>query len=197
MVAAVAVLPPPAKVPLGPLEGAMNVTVTPLTGWLLASVTVAVSAVPNVVVTGALWGVPPVAAIAPRGAGVLVSEKFAVVETPATEAITMKLPVEPFAVRTGEVAFPDASVAAVAVFVPPVKAPLAPLPGAVNVTVTPLTGFPPASFTAATSRAPKAVLICAFCCVPLATVMDAGEPGMFFSAKAAVTATPGAEAITV
>lgn len=43
------------------------------------------------------------------------------------------------------VATPDAFV--VAMFTPPAKVPLAPVPGAANVTVTPLTGLPPASFT--------------------------------------------------
>jgi len=51
------------------------------------------------------------------------------------------------------VATPKALVTAVTV------ATLAPLPGPVNVTVTPLTGLPPASFTVATNGAAKAVLI--------------------------------------
>ncbi len=154
LVCAVVIAPSPAKVPLGPLEGAINVTVTPLTGLPFESVTVADSAVANCVVTAALCGVPPVAAIVPSGAGVFVSEKLAVPATPLTEAAAMKLPMVPLAVSAGEVALPEASVTAVAVFVPPAKLPLAPLAGAVNVTVTPLTGLPPASFTAATNGAP-------------------------------------------
>jgi hypothetical protein len=77
-------------------------------------------------------------------------------------------------VKTGDVATPDALVVAVAVFPPPAKVPLAPKPGAANVTLTPLTGFPPASFTVATNGAAKAVLICALCGVPLVAAMDAG-----------------------
>jgi hypothetical protein len=60
LVVAVAVAEP-AKVPLAPLPGAVNVTTTPLTGLLLASFTVACSAVANAVLTVALCGVPAVA----------------------------------------------------------------------------------------------------------------------------------------
>ena len=41
LVTAVTVLWPPAKIPLGPLAGALKVTVTPLTGFMLESLTVA------------------------------------------------------------------------------------------------------------------------------------------------------------
>src|SRR5271166_2959501 len=99
------------------------------------------------------------------------------------------------AVNTAEVATPEALV--IAVFTPPAKAPLAPLPGAVNVTVTPLTGLPPESLTVATSGAPKAVLIVAFCGVPLAAVIDAAAPALLVSAKFAAVATPVTLAVTV
>src|ERR1700693_3944545 len=57
-----AVFTPPANVPLAPVcAGAVNVTVTPETGLLLASFTVACSAVVNAVAIVALCGVPPVA----------------------------------------------------------------------------------------------------------------------------------------
>ena len=46
------------------------------------------------------------------------------------------------AVKVGAVAMPPLVVVSVIVFVPPVKMPLAPLPGAVNVTVMPGTGVP-------------------------------------------------------
>ena len=46
-------------------------------------------------------------------------------------------------------AVPVASVVAVAVALPPVNVPLAPLLGAVNVTTTPDRGLPPLSFTRA------------------------------------------------
>ena len=58
-----------------------------------------------------------------------------------------------------EVATPDESVETVNVVAPPAKVPLAPLPGAVNVTDAPATGLPPASFTVATNGDAKAVLM--------------------------------------
>jgi hypothetical protein len=55
----------PAKLPLAPLTGAAKVTEAPLTGLLLASFTVACSAVANAVPTVALCGVPAVAVMVP------------------------------------------------------------------------------------------------------------------------------------
>src|SRR5437016_1845621 len=68
---------------------------------------------------------------------VLVSEKF-VDPAPVAEAATVYRPAVPFAVNTGAVATPEALVDPAAVFVPvPANVPLAPVDGAVNVTVTP------------------------------------------------------------
>src|SRR5271165_3083731 len=99
------------------------------------------------------------------------------------------------AVNTAEVATPEALV--IAVFTPPAKVPLAPLPGAVKVTVTPLTALPPESLTVATSGAPKAVLIVAFWGVPLVAAMDAAAPALLVSAKTAGAATPATVAFTL
>jgi hypothetical protein len=60
-----------------------------------------------------------------------------------------------FAVKAAEVATPLPLVTAV--FTPPAKVPLAPLPGALNVTVMPLSGFALESRTVACSAEPKAV----------------------------------------
>jgi hypothetical protein len=60
-VLAMAVLPPPAKVPLAPLEGALNTTGTPFSGFPLASRTVAARGLANKLLILALCGVPPVA----------------------------------------------------------------------------------------------------------------------------------------
>ena len=57
----VAVFTPPANVPPAPALGAVKVTVTPPTGLLPPSTTMACSAVPNAVLTVALCGVPAVA----------------------------------------------------------------------------------------------------------------------------------------
>jgi hypothetical protein len=66
----------------------VNVTVTPLTGLLLASFTVAWSVVWNAVLTVVLCGVPAVAVIL-AGTAVFVRLKLAEVATPATLAVTV------------------------------------------------------------------------------------------------------------
>lgn len=162
-----AVFTPPANAPVAPVPGAVNVTVTPLTAMPLASSTVAMSGAPKTALICALCGVPPVAEMeagGPTGRLTLVSEKLAGAETPVAEAVTVKPPNTPFAVKTGDTATPEAF--ETAVFTPPAKAPLAPLAGSVNVTVTFAAGFPPASFTVAIRGEPKAVLMVALCGVP-------------------------------
>jgi hypothetical protein len=100
----------------------------------------------------------------------------------------------PLAVKTGDVATPEPFV--VAVFTP-AKLPLAPLPGTVNVTVAPLTGLPPASFTVTASGFANAVLMVVLCGVPLVAVIDAGAPAVLFNEKLAGVATPATDAVTV
>lgn len=74
---------------------------------------------------------------------------------------------------TGDTAIPLALVNAAAV-ADPANVALAPLPGAVKVTVTPLTGLLDASFTMACKPAAKAVLTAAVCGVPALAAMLAG-----------------------
>ena len=84
----VAVFTPPANVPLGPVEGAVKVTVSPPRAVPLASLTVTTSgakAVPLVT----LWGVPLVAVMDPGVPAVLVKTKVAGPDTPVTVAITL------------------------------------------------------------------------------------------------------------
>ena len=76
--------------------------------------------------------------------------------------------------KTAAVATPDAFV--VAVFTPPAKVPLAPLEGAANVTVAPLTGLLKGSFTVACSCVVKPVPTVVFCGVPAVAVIVAGLP---------------------
>src|SRR5580698_4337610 len=76
-------------------------------------------------------------------AALLVRLNVAEVDTPATLAVTAYVPVWPLAVSAGAVATPLALVMAVAV-ADPLKAAVAPLPGAVKVTVTPASGLLPA-----------------------------------------------------
>ena len=77
-VVAVVVFTPPVNVPLAPLAGAVNVTVTPLTGLLLASLTVAASAVAKAVFTVALCAVPAVAVMLAGGGVFTVKVKLVV-----------------------------------------------------------------------------------------------------------------------
>ena len=88
LVIAVAVADP-LKVAVAPVEGAVNVTVAPLTGSLFASFTVACRAVVNAVLTVVLCGAPAVAVTLAAGAVVLVSEKPALAEIPDTLAVTV------------------------------------------------------------------------------------------------------------
>jgi hypothetical protein len=80
-------------------------------------------------------------------APVIFVRLYVAVPVPGAVAVTLYEPGVPFAVNTAAVAIPLAFV--VAVFTPPANVPLAPDPGAVNVTTTPLTGFPNPSVTVA------------------------------------------------
>ena len=60
-----------------------------------------------------------------------------------------------------------------------------------------LTGFPPLSFTVATSGAANAVLTVVFCDVPLVAAIEAAPPALLVSMKFAGAATPATVAITV
>ena len=99
------------------------------------------------------------------------------------------------AVKRGASATPCAFV--VAVFTPPANVPLAPLAGAVKVTVTLFTGLFPASLTVACSCVANAVLMVALCGVPAVAVMLAGGPARLVREKFAGVATPLTDAVTV
>ena len=95
--------------------------------------------------------------------------------TPVTAAVTLYVPNKELAVNTVEVATPVES--GTAVFTPPAKVPEAPLEaGAVNVTVTPVTGLLFESVTKTLSGLEKATPGAAVCGVPLTTVKFAGAP---------------------
>jgi hypothetical protein len=93
-----------------------------------------------------------------------------------------------------EVATPLALVTAV---LPLAKVALAPDAGTANVTVTPLMGLFPESFTVTCSADPNAVLMMALCGVPAVAVMDAGVPAVFVKAKLADPLTPDTLAVTM
>ena len=85
----------------------------------------------------------------------------------------------------------------VAVFTPPANVPLAPLVGAVNVTVAPLTGLLKESLTVACSGAVNAVLTVALCGVPAVAVILAAVPAKLVNKKLAGVETPATEAVTL
>ena len=186
-------LTPPAKLALGPVTGAAKVTDTPFTGLPPASFTVAESGEAKAVFVGALWPLPLVTSMEAGVPAVLVSEN--VVLRFATTALTLYAPAIPFAVKTGDVAMPDAFVVAVAVVPAPANVPLAPLPGAVNVTVTPLTGFPPLFLTIALNGAANAVLMAVVCPLPDDTAMDEAVPAVMVTFVMA-DVKPFADAVT-
>jgi hypothetical protein len=101
-----------------------------------------------------------------------------------------------FAVKVAE-ALPFASVVAVVVFLPFANVPLAPAPGAVNVTVTPLTGFWKLSTTIAPSAVANAAPTVALCPDPLVALIDAAAPAVFVRLKLAGAVAPVAEAVTM
>jgi hypothetical protein len=93
-------------------------------------------------------------------------------------------------------ALPFVSVVAVVVLVPLAKVPLAPVAGAVNVTVAPLIGFESLSANVATNAFKNAVLTVVLCGVPPVAVSEAAAPATFVRLKLAVVDTPVAEAVT-
>jgi hypothetical protein len=106
----------------------------------------------------------------------LVNKKPGLAVIVPTFALTVYPPVVPLAVNTGAVATPEALVVTIAVLDPPANVPLAPLAGAVKVTVAPETAFPNASVTVAARLVAKAVWMAALCGVPAVAVIAAAAP---------------------
>ena len=145
--------------PLAPLPGAVNVTITPLTGLLTESTTVAWRRCKRGVDRRAL-AVPAVTCTV-AGGPVLVSAKFAGVATPETDDVTVVGAARCAIGREDRRGCNAGGIRRGRVVPPSAKVPLAPLPGAVNVTVTPLTGLFPESFTVACNWVANAVLMLA------------------------------------
>jgi hypothetical protein len=180
-----------ANVALAPEAGAVKVTETPLTGLLLASVTVATNGLANAVLTVAVCPPPLVALRCAAAPAVLVKAKLAGV-SPEIVAVTAYDPIVKLAVHVTEI-LPLTSVVPVI----PESAQLAPVVGAANVTVSPLSGAP-FEVTFATSGAAKAVLIAVLWPAPLAAVitMVGGAPAMLVKAKLAGVVAPEVVAVT-
>src|SRR5260370_1034297 len=125
----------------------------------------------------------------------LVREKFAEVAPVALATTLYGPPAVEFALIAAEVAAPLTLV--VAVFIPPANVPLAPLPGAVNVTTTLFTGLFPASVTVAANGPENAVLTVVLCPDPLVTTTFAGGPTVLVREKFAGLATALTDAATL
>jgi hypothetical protein len=166
----------PVTVAEAPLAGGVNVTLTPETGFPLASLTSATSGLANDAPTVALWLLPPLTTM--------------VVALPV-EATTEYVPAAVPAVAV-TVARPDASVVAGDV----ANVADGPVPGAAKVTDAPGTGFPSASSTSATSDPANVAPTVALCGLPLLTITVAGAPAVFVRLKLAVETTPETSAVT-
>jgi len=196
-VVAMAIAPPPANVPLGPLPGAVNVTTTPIKALPPLSFTMAFKAAKGALIA-TLCGVPAEVMMVAGGALKFVKANAAAVATPLTVALTLYIPALAFAVNAGAVATPFALVLMLAVAPPPAKVPLGPEPGAVKVTVALGTAFPPASFTVTASALANAALIVADCgVVPAFAVIVVAAPAVLVSEKLAAVATPLTVAVTL
>ena len=163
------------KIPDGLVPGAVNVTLTPDSGLLPASLIVTAKGVPNAVVIVADCGVVPAFATIEAGApAVLDSEKFTVVSPDEFAVTVYGPPAVAFAVNGAE-AIPDEFVVNVIVLVLLLKVPDGLVPGPANVTLTPETATPLASLIVTAGAAAKAVLIVADCgVVPATAVILAG-----------------------
>jgi hypothetical protein len=145
-VVAVVVAVPLTNVPEAPLPGALKVTLTPGTGLPAESVTCATNAPANALPTVADCPDPDTTATEDGAPAVLLRPKLAVL-APLALALTEEAPATLSAVKALEAACPSLPVVAVAVAEPLANVPDAPLPGALNVTLTPETGLPAESFT--------------------------------------------------
>src|SRR5579884_2612166 len=98
-----------------------------------------------------------------------------------------------FATGAGLVACPFEFVTAVAI----TGVELAPLAGAVNVTVAPLTGLPKASLTLTCRPAANALPTTAVCGEPETTAIAAADPALFVRLNDVAPDTPGTVADTL
>jgi hypothetical protein len=180
----------PVTVAEAPLAGGVNVTLTPETGFPLASLTSATSGLANDAPTVALWLLPPLTTMVVGAPATFVSANVADVALPV-EATTEYVPAAVPAVAV-TVARPDASVVAGDV----ANVADGPVPGAAKVTDAPGTGFPSASSTSATSDPANVAPTVALCGLPLLTITVAGAPAVFVRLKLAVETTPETSAVT-
>ena len=172
-------------------------TVIPATGLPNESLTSATSAFAKPVVTSVLWPEPDTTVMVSLVSwAVLVRPKLAVLPAPTAVAPTLKLPATVLAVKISD-NWPALLVTPLTVPLP-ANEPLAPLPGADNVTLTPGTGLPNESVTSATSGLAKAVLTVVLWPAPDATAMVSPVVlAVFVNAKLAELVATVAVAVTV
>jgi hypothetical protein len=109
----VAVFTPPANVTLAPLDGALNVTSTPLRGSPLLSTTCTTNGAMNGVLIAALCRDPLCGTSCAGGPTAFVKPKLAEGGSDGIVAVTIYVPIVPFAVNVEDVATPLAFVVAV------------------------------------------------------------------------------------
>lgn len=138
------------KVPLAEVAGAVKVTLTPGTAFPPASLTMICKGV-KAVATVADWVPPPVIAMFAGFPGVFVSEKLGVELIPLAARVTLYgPPATVLAVKGAEIVptEPTAELVVSTIVLPLLASdPLAPVAGAVRVTLTPGTGLLLASLT--------------------------------------------------
>jgi hypothetical protein len=157
-----------------PFPGATaNVTAAPVTGFPFASFTITEGGVLTAVPAGAVWLVGLFAAIVAAAPAVPVAVNVTGLPVSDPEvAVNVFAPAEALNVQLPTVAMPLPSV----VWLPPV---IVPFPGATaNVTATPATGFPFASFTITEGGVPTAVPAVADWLVALFAAIVAATPAV-------------------
>src|SRR5262249_18646137 len=167
---------PDAKVPLAPLPGTVNSTVTPPTGLPNSSSTLAFNG-KKALVTGADCLSPANTARLAGAPAVFVKLNSAGSRRPVLALTRDGPPARVLGWKADEVAMPTSLVLTTSVSPPPTKVPLGSLGpplGAVNVTSTPRTGLPLASVTRAWSGANSMSTVAR--CGLVLPVMLAGSP---------------------
>jgi hypothetical protein len=157
-----------ANVPLAPVAGTLKMTLTPAAGapaLFVNTTDIVGNTVPATVAKRVVAVVNGLADMVGTPVGVFVSANEPDAMALGVLAVTVYAPVMPLAVNVGAVATPEVFVTAVAVLVFVVaNVPLAPVAGAVNVTVAPLTRLP--SIATVAVNAVNAVPVLTDCGVP-------------------------------
>src|SRR5215831_145603 len=178
-----------AKVPLAPAAGAVKVTLWPAIALLDASVRRRERALANAAPAMALCPLP--LTIVKFASEPLRLVRLKLRLRAPVEAVTAYEPRVPLAVNAGAVATPDVFVLTVA---DDANVPLAPEAGGVNVTPTPLSGFPNWSVTFSANATANAVPAAALWLSPDTIVIRPGDPAVLVTISPVLSES--AEAVT-